>query len=111
MRLVRCLFLCVLLFPAFSFAGPKEDPVDEINQQMAFVDQTMRDIEQKRAEIESQKKAEAVRRRILEKNRTEARLAVQLKGLSGTLSGLPEMPNFSGQFQGTSDSTSQAEKK
>jgi len=99
MRYLACLLLCILLFPAVSFSRVSEDPADELDRQMVFVDQTMRGIESKRAEIESQKKAEAIRRRASDKRRTEARLAVQLQGLSGRLSGLPEIPSFNGEFQ------------
>ncbi len=98
MRFAGCLFLGVFLFSFSALAKSGVDPADEIDQQMAFVDSAMRSIEKQRSEMDSEKKDEEIHRRALEKKRTEARLAVQLQGLSGTLSGLPEMPNFNGKF-------------
>ena len=97
---VSFLLLALLLFVSpQAFARSSDDPADVVDQQRAFLDQTMQNIEHQRLEHGAEKKAEAERRLRLQKKRTERRLAEQLKGLSGTLSGLPELPNFNGKFE------------
>lgn len=92
------LFLLFLFVTSFAFA--EEDPIDALNRQMAFTDQTMQNLEVQRATWQAEHEAEIKRHLALEKKRTEDRLAIQLSGLSGTLSGLPELPTFEGKFEG-----------
>ncbi len=89
------------IIPPAAFANyPSDnDPVAEIDRQRLYVDRMMRDIERQRSDQEAEEKAESGRRVKFQKKMEEARLAEQLKGLSGTLSGLPELPSFSGRFE------------
>ncbi len=82
-----------------AIARSADSSADLVDQQRLFLDQAMHNIERQRAQLEAEKKTKAEERLKFQKKRTERRLAVQLKGLSGTLSGLPELPNFSGKFE------------
>ncbi len=99
MRIGFVFFFAVTFFAFSAFAAPSGNPADEIDRQRNFVDQAIGEIERQRFARDAEKKAETDRRLRLAKKRDEARLAEQLKGLSGTLSGLPEIPSFHGKFE------------
>ena len=95
--LALLLVLFLFYFPSLLFAA--EDQADIVDQQRLFLDQAMHNIDLEREQLEAEKKAKAEERLKFQKKRTERRLVEQLKGLSGTLSGLPELPSFSGKFE------------
>ncbi len=89
--------VCSLIF--LAKAGISNEAVDETDRQIAFVDQTMHVVEQQRLRQEAERQAEVNQQLALKKKQAEAQLAKQFAGLSGTLSGLPEIPSFKGEFQ------------
>ena len=100
LRAISAFTLALLLFsPAPVFAASSDDPAAEIDRQRIFVDQTLLNVERQRSAQEAEEKAEIAARLQTQRKQEELRLAEQLKGLSGTLSGLPELPNFNGKFE------------
>lgn len=89
---------CIFLAPSVS-ARSEQDSINKTDHQINFVDQVMQNIERQRSQQQAERKVEAERRLARKKKRQEARLAAQFAGLSGTLSGLPELPNFDGKFE------------
>lgn len=98
-RFVFAFLLVLVLASSPIFARPSDDPIDETDRQRLYLDQVMRGIEQQRSQQAAENKVEIERRAALQKKRAELRLAEQFSGLSGTLSGLPEMPSFEGRFE------------
>lgn len=98
--MLRVLFVSAILSCSLSvFSYAADNPIDETNNQIVFVDQMMHDIEQQKLQREAEAQAEENRRLARKKKKEEARIAKQFAGLSGKLSHMPEMPNFQGNLK------------
>lgn len=93
------LIAALLLFTSRSHAATSQDPADEIDRQMAFVDRVFEDFERERLRLNAEKQAKLEIHLAQQRKNTEARLAQQFARLSGTLNHLPEPPHFEGKFQ------------
>lgn len=91
-----------LLAVAFSLSLPAfaaDESLNDIDRQRAFVDRFNQDLEKEQLKKEAERQAEEKRLLALKRRRDEARISAQFAGLSGTLSGLPELPSFEGKFE------------
>lgn len=96
-RILLLLFLSFYIPLRLIFAA--QDPIVQNDRERNFVEQTFKNFEKQRLELLAKKQGEEKRRQEMKKKRDEMRLSAQFAGLSGRLSGLPELPRFEGKFQ------------